>query len=165
MAFFVYTLNPPFGLGLRDLVGAGITGTVVRLDAVVQYVPPHRQAMLEREIKVYERLQRDHKDSPRILRYHGSLEQGLVLAYACHGTLREYLHSHQEGIPLPLRLRWIEQMVEGVTVLHSSGVLHGDISCNNFLLDANLDVKCCHFAGSSIDGEEALTCYETFPEY
>ncbi|KAF2208848.1 hypothetical protein CERZMDRAFT_48552 [Cercospora zeae-maydis SCOH1-5] len=115
MAFKEYTISLPFGLGLQDLVGAGITGTV----------------------------------------------RGLVLGYAHHGTVRQYLQSHPEKPPLSLRLRWIEQMVKAVTVLHSSGVLHGDLSCNNFFLDENLDIKCGDFAGSSIDGEEALTCYET----
>lgn len=40
MSFTEYVVNLPFGLTFNELVGAGISGTVVRLDAVVKYIPP-----------------------------------------------------------------------------------------------------------------------------
>lgn len=52
-------------------------------------------------------------------------------------------------------------MLETVVILHSSSILHADLSCSNFFLDQNLDIKGGDFAGSPIDGEKALVCYET----
>ncbi|KAI9747106.1 MAG: hypothetical protein M4579_007527, partial [Chaenotheca gracillima] len=40
-------------------------------------------------------------------------------------------------------------------------VLHGDISGNNVFLDENLNAKLGDFAGSSIDGADALVAYES----
>lgn len=91
MSFTEYAVNLPFGLTFNELVGAGISGTVVRLDAVVKYIPPHRQAHLDREKRVYERLKRDHYNHPRILRYHGAIENGLILGFAPHGSIRDYM--------------------------------------------------------------------------
>ena len=74
--------------------------------------------------------------------------------------MRNLKRTHAEPVSLSLRLRWIEQILETVVILHSSSILHADISCNNFFLDENLNVKGGDFAGSSIDGETALVCYE-----
>lgn len=157
-----YTLSIPYGLTFKELVGVGISGTVVRLDAVIKCFPPHRQSSLERETRVYQRLQERYYDHPRFLRFYGVIENGLMLGYATNGTLRDYMsHNKQTPRPLSLRLRWIEQIVDTVAALHSSSVIHGDLSCNNFFLDEDLNVKVGDFAGSSIDGEAALTCYET----
>jgi serine/threonine protein kinase len=45
--------------------------------------------------------------------------------------------------------------------LHSQGVIHCDIKPDNFLLDENLDLKVCDFAGSSLYGSKALVCGST----
>lgn len=49
--------------------------------------------------------------------------------------------------------------------VHSENILHGDISCNNVFLDENLNAKLGDFAGSSIDNEPPLICYETSHEH
>ncbi|KAM3422004.1 hypothetical protein BST61_g2380 [Cercospora zeina] len=63
-----------------------------------------------------------------------------------------------------LELRWVEQLFDAVQFIHSRNVLHGDISCNNIFLDDNLDVKLGDFAGSAIDDQPPLVCYETSHE-
>lgn len=40
-------------------------------------------------------------------------------------------------------------------------MIHCDVKPDNFLLDENLDLKVCDFAGSSLQGSRALVCSST----
>ncbi|KAF2757102.1 kinase-like protein [Pseudovirgaria hyperparasitica] len=150
----------PRGLGGGDLVGAGTTAIVARLDAVIKFCQPWDSHFLDREKLVYERLGHDHQG---IVRYFGVLDNAIVLQFARETSIRQYI-GRQTRIPLHLKLRWAEQIFDAVQYVHSRGVLHGDISCNNVFLDHNLNVKLGDFAGSSIDGCPPLVCYETSHE-
>lgn len=148
----------PLGFGMRDLVGAGITGMVVRLDAVIKFANTTESHVLERERLIYQRLVNGHTG---IVRYYGVLDYALVLQYASHGSIRQYLAEHEQPVLLSLRLRWVEQIFDAVRFIHSKGVFHGDISCNNVFLDDHLNTKLGDFAGSAIDDCPPLVCYET----
>ncbi|OCK93227.1 uncharacterized protein K441DRAFT_567046, partial [Cenococcum geophilum 1.58] len=43
--------------------------------------------------------------------------------------------------------------------IYSRGVIYGNISCHNILLDEHLNVKLINFAGSSINGSPLLALY------
>jgi serine/threonine protein kinase len=146
----------PCGLSLRDLLGAGISGFAGRLDAAVKWTLPNNVHFIERERRIYERLGSYHG----ILRYYGPVENGILLEFAHHGSIRQYRMKHDATIPPITKLRWIQQVTSTMRFLHSKGVLHGDISCNNIFLDRNLNAKVADFAGSVIDGEPYLSCYE-----
>src|SRR5690349_3598669 len=118
--------------------------------------------MLERERLVYECL---GHDQPSILRYYGCMETALILQYARYGSIRQYYASQTAAVPALLKLRWVEQIASAVAFVHSKGVLHGDISCDNVMLDEGLDAKLGDFAGSSIDGSVSLVCYEASHEH
>ncbi|KAF1995097.1 spindle assembly checkpoint kinase [Amniculicola lignicola CBS 123094] len=147
----------PCGLSLRDLLGAGTSGFAGRLDAAVKWTLPNNVHFIERERKIYERLGSYHG----ILRYYGPVENGILLEFAHHGSIRQYRMNHEEAIPPTTKLRWIQQVTSTMCFLHSRGVLHADISCNNIFLDQNLNAKVADFAGSVIDGEPYLSCYES----
>jgi serine/threonine protein kinase len=85
------------------------------------------------------------------------------LQVASQTSIRQYV-ARQKQVPLSLRLRWVEQLFDSVRFIHSRSVLHGDISCNKFFLDDNLDVKLADFAGSAIDDLSPLICYKTSHE-
>jgi len=142
------------------LVGAGITAIVARLDAVVKFFEPSKSHFLEREKLVYQRLGRHNG----IVRYFGVLENAILLQFASQTSIRQYLARQKNQVPLSLRLRWVKQLIDAVRFIHSRSVLHGDISCNNIFLDANLNVKLGDFAGSAIDDFPPLVCYETSHE-
>lgn len=103
-----------------------------------------------------------------ILQHHGPSDGGgggeIILEYACNDSVRNYIKLH-EPQSLSRRLSWAEQLAASVHFIHSRGVLHGDISCNNAFLDEALDLKLGDFAGSSIDVEPPLVCYETSHEH
>lgn len=157
-----YTIEYPYSLDGRDLVGAGITAMVVRLNAVLKFANFTDPLFLEREKRIYQRL---GHDSNGVVRYYGSLEDALVLQYASNGSIRQYLTRQTEPVPLSIRLRWVEQITTSMAFVHSRNVLHGDISCNNVFLDENLNTKVGDFAGSSIDGEAPLIYYESNHEH
>ncbi|KAF2241783.1 kinase-like protein [Trematosphaeria pertusa] len=142
----------PLGLDVKDLVGAGITAIVARLDAVVKFFGPPELHFFEREKLIYQGLGRDHSG---IVRYFGVLENAIMLQFASQTSIRQYV-ARQKQVPLSLRLRWVEQLSDAVRFIHSKGVFHGDISCNNVFHDDNLDVKLGDFAGSAIP---PLVCY------
>ncbi|KAL5351273.1 hypothetical protein ACLOAV_003125 [Pseudogymnoascus australis] len=82
-------------------------------------------------------------------------------------TERLYMERERRAKPvaLSLRLGWVEHIAEAVAFIHSKNVLHGDISCNNVFVDHSLKVKLGDFAGSGIDEEPPLICYETSHEH
>jgi serine/threonine protein kinase len=157
-----YIVHYPCGLGLRDIVGMGNTALVGRLDAVVKFADQKELKALEIEKRVYQRLGRDCDE---VLRYYGGVENAIILQYACNGSIREYLTRQVKPNPISLQLRWAEQITTSIVFIHSRNVLHGDICCNNIFLDENLDARLGDFAGSSIDGEMPLVCYETSHEH
>jgi hypothetical protein len=65
----------PLGLDGKELVGAGNTAIVARLDAVIKFFPSQKIHMLKREKLIYERLGRHSS----ILRYFGVLENAIIL--------------------------------------------------------------------------------------
>jgi serine/threonine protein kinase len=151
----------PLALDGRDMVGAGMTAIVARLDAVVKFSGPSESHFFEREKLIYQRLGRDHSG---IVRYFGVLENAIILQFASQTSIRQYLARQRNRVPLSHRLRWVEQLFDAIRFIHSKSVLHGDISCNNIFLDDSLNVKLGDFAGSAIDDLPPLVCYETSHE-
>jgi serine/threonine protein kinase len=93
-----------------------------------------------------------------------------------NGNLKSFINSNQPSTEE--KFRWIKQAGDTVQVLqkirskallelssaqflHSKGVTHCDIRPDKFLLDDNLDLKVCDFAGSSLYGSKALVCGST----
>lgn len=122
-----------------------------------------RSLSCEREIAVHERLTApDVEPHEAILPFYGVLDgQSVLLQFARNGSIRQYYAKNGHDTPLSTRLRWAAQITNAIVFLHSKGVLHGDVSCNNVFLDEGLNAKLGDFAGSSIDGLPFLTLYET----
>ena len=152
------TVQFPPSFGFKDVIGVGNVGLILPLDVVIK-IPHHEgdQHWIDIERQVYERLGSGHEG---VLRYHGSLYNGILLQRASHGSLRQHFKRGGERCST-LQIRWIQQILETIVFIHSRGILHGDISCNNIFLDENLNAKVGDFAGSSIDGLDSLVCYET----
>ncbi|KAI1271627.1 kinase-like domain-containing protein [Xylaria sp. FL0933] len=147
--------------GKGEFLGGGATGLVERLTSGDAIKSPWtgrptssdcRQEMAI-EAQIYERL----GVHPRLaqLKHWDPVDHSLTLEYMPHGNLKEYIKKHGRGISLNQRQQWTMEAIEGVELLHSHGVIQGDVGPHNFLLDADLSLKICDFAGSSLDGSRA----------
>jgi serine/threonine protein kinase len=157
----------PAGFGIEDLVSFGQVGlvfldkesnTVIKLP--FSYRDPDHHLSVQREQAVYERLARKGGHEG-VLAYHGSSGMGIRLEYAPNQLLRGMLETDRT-LPIEIRfnhvqrLRWAIQITNALAFIHSAGVIHGDLTCRNILLDANFNTKVFDFAGSSIDGSPFL---------
>ena len=88
-----------------------------------------------------------------IIGFKGLTKDGLLLERAPFGSTSEYLKNNNPG--LQRRLEWVCQVTEALATVHKKHVLHRDISANNLLLDAKLNVKLSDFQGWLLtpDGE------------
>jgi serine/threonine protein kinase len=147
----------------NDFIAAGLSAWVHRLDAVIKSYPLKRSRERDTEISVYRRLGSEKSWHKGILRFYGILDSiSLVLQYASHGSVRQYLgRPNGQTVSLSTQLRWAEQATEAIAFLHSKKIFHCDISCNNIFLDKDLNAMIGDFGGSSIDGKEFLSWYET----
>ncbi|KAK0612664.1 kinase-like domain-containing protein [Bombardia bombarda] len=126
-------------------------------DIVIRKVDIPHQIKRDREVAVYERLG-SHKS---ILKYYGLLDRSVLVQFAPHGTIRQYLESPSDPPPLATRLRWAEQTAQAISHLHSKDVFHCDISYSNIFLDADLNAMVGDFAASAIDKNESFGWYGT----
>lgn len=63
--------------------------------------------------------------------------------------MQRYLDDPKSRINHKLRLRWCRQAAEVICYIHEKGVIHSDLRPDNFLVDANLDLRLCDFGGST----------------
>ena len=131
------------------------SGDVVKTPTPTPYYPPleYRLQGMRTEAQVYKRLGA-HPRIPRFIDWDSSV-CCLTIEYLANGSLGEFIaarakHPRVNAISLSRWRRWAKQAAEGVRLLHSHGVIHGDISPRNFLLNGELDLKIADFAGSSL---------------
>lgn len=147
--------------GKGEFIGGGTTGLVERLKSGDVIKSPWtgrptasdcRQEMAI-EAQIYERL----GSHPRLvqLKHWDPIDYTLTLEYMPNGNLRDYVEKHGHNISISQRQKWATEAAEGVELLHSHGVLQGDVGPHNLLLDNDLGLRICDFGGSSLDGSRA----------
>ncbi|KAJ6626814.1 kinase-like domain-containing protein [Mycena sp. CBHHK59/15] len=89
---------------------------------------------------------------PRILRYHGWDQRGLLFDKHPAGDVLSHLLRHRDPPPsLSARLQWARDIAEGLAFVHSKGVVWVDMSLQNVLLsDDHTRAVLCDFAGSCV---------------
>lgn len=156
----------------------GASGIVERDGDVVTKRPyPNNESSLQ-ELEIEARIYQHLGPHPRVLRFLSWDDQQSILKtqYMQNGNLKSFINSQQ--CSTRDKIRWIQQAGDAIQVscttdldllpvlslaqfLHSREVIHCDIKPDNFLLDQNLDLKICDFAGSSLRGSKALVCGST----
>ncbi|KAH8594299.1 kinase-like domain-containing protein [Bisporella sp. PMI_857] len=139
-------------LGLRPLGGGG-SGSIFAIDdrKVIKLFPSDRQGLrdLDREEEILYLLgQNKREGSQFIVKLLDEWGTSLVLERHV-GDLRQELKKLPDGARPPQALRWSIEVCKGLEYLHDCKVFHGDLGCQNILIDRNGQVKICDFAGSS----------------
>ncbi|KAI1368996.1 kinase-like domain-containing protein [Xylaria arbuscula] len=147
--------------GKGEFLGGGATGLVERLKSGDVIKSPwtgrptasdcrHEMAI---EAQIYKRL----GAHPRLvqLKHWDPVDHTLTLEYMPHGNLKEYVKKYGQKISPARRQQWAMEATEGVELLHSHGVIQGDVGPHNFLLDGDLSLKICDFSKSSLEGSQA----------
>ncbi|KAL7722025.1 Serine-threonine protein kinase [Entamoeba marina] len=66
---------------------------------------------------------------------------GLLIEYAPHGTLREYINDSSKLLPMSLVVRFASNINKAISVLHKSGIIHRDLKSPNVLISINENHK------------------------
>ncbi|KIK79603.1 hypothetical protein PAXRUDRAFT_274254 [Paxillus rubicundulus Ve08.2h10] len=61
----------------------------------------------------------------------------LVSSWMPNGTLKDFLAKHDDQLTVSRCLQLLLDIARGLLYLHSSPLIHGYLTCNNVLLDAN----------------------------
>ncbi|RSL83131.1 hypothetical protein CEP51_004679 [Fusarium floridanum] len=89
---------------------------------------------------------------PRIVKYHGLCERGILLGEATHGDLQTYIDDNPSITP-DQRLEWCRQAAEAIAYIHKCGIVHSDLRPKNFLVHetrkGSLDLLLCDFGGAT----------------
>ncbi|OLT11334.1 hypothetical protein BJF78_26980 [Pseudonocardia sp. CNS-139] len=153
---------------LRELIGAGDIGLVWRATDEVLHrtVAVKRIGQADGGRAVEEKARRllneariaARLDHPRLLRLLDVVvEDGLPWLVLQHVEARSWASLCQEHAPLPPRAaaHVAAQAAEALAALHAAGVVHGDVTPENVLVDRDGEVKLVDFGMARLVGEGA----------
>ncbi|KAF8546963.1 kinase-like protein [Imleria badia] len=112
--------------------------------------------MLRREFEIWRRL--DHKNVVPFLGIaygFGMCDaMSLVSLWMPNESLHHFLAKHDDNLGLGQRLRFLLDIANGLHYLHSHSfpIVHGDLNCNNVLLDADYTARLADFGYASLIG-------------
>ncbi|KAB8227260.1 kinase-like protein [Aspergillus alliaceus] len=150
----------PGGQTQPSLIAIGTTSSVYAIDScfVLKRRPKPSDDFAHLayniEIRAYERL----GNHPRIATCREVTENGIIIERG--ECLRKKIQSEGPKTTMQTRLRWAREAAEGLRYIHHKNIIHADVGCHNLLLDRSGHIKFIDFAGSGIDGEAPLVCYE-----
>ncbi|TKA80804.1 hypothetical protein B0A55_01604 [Friedmanniomyces simplex] len=130
--------------GVVEVIGGGTTSLVGLLDDgnILKY--PYVKGECDREFQVEAAIYEALGQHPRIIEFLGRSEHGGLKLE--RGTrLTKYLDTTDDPV---LKLRWARQIAEGLSFLHSRGVIHCDLQPDKTLLDEGKNIKLCDLQGT-----------------
>lgn len=141
----------PPGVSQTDIIWGGNTAKVASLadGTVLKYVWDRDDPRAKKCLEIEHSILTELGPHARIVKYLGKDNRGLRFELAANGDVRRYLTSPDSSeSPERVRRKWAEQAAEALAFVHEKGVIHCDIHPNNLLLDKQLDIQLCDFAGS-----------------
>lgn len=98
---------------------------------------------LPRELDIITKL-----EHPFIIQIHSILQRGpkifIFMRHAENGDLLTYIQNNGPLLEHQAKI-WFYQMVKGIRYLHSMGIAHRDLKCENILISKNMNVKIADF--------------------
>jgi serine/threonine protein kinase len=152
-------LEPWYPPGVSEVFSGGNTarlgllpdGTILKF--VCDREDPWARKGLDIEHQILKALGSHH----RLAKYLGRHENGLRFQFQRNGDIRRYFSKVDfNAIPTQQRQKWVRQAAESIAYIHSKDVIHCDIHPSNLLLDDELNLRLCDFAGSlfgELDGK------------
>ncbi|KAK5022074.1 hypothetical protein LTR13_011479 [Exophiala sideris] len=117
---------------------------------------PHLAESLLREATIYERLQQNK--SPSIARCHGCIvSSGRIVGIALSMYDQTLDERMRQGFEHTQAVRWLDQIRQGLEVLHSKGLAHNDLNPWNVMV-SNEDAVIIDFDSCCPLGEALLKC-------
>ena len=74
----------------------------------------------------------------------------IILSFAEHGTIIEFLTRNPTKVDWSLRLNWCVQTSDAMAFLHQSNVLHRNLKSSNILISVDLRVQVCDYGLMSL---------------
>ncbi|OAP55706.1 hypothetical protein AYL99_09858 [Fonsecaea erecta] len=130
-----------------------IDGNIIRKYPAEGSYPECPTIAIRNEKVAYEQI----GNHPRIARWIPCEDDEYIdLVFYPNGNLLEYLHLHQDEIPRDLVVRWGQQIIEAVAVIHPREIIHSDLNLKQILVDDELNARLSDFNASSCLGQVAL---------
>lgn len=109
---------------------------------------------LSREASVYLALGSHVRITPYVGLDYNTQGEAIALKTerAANGNLRLFIQETRPAPPMRQRLEMAVQFAQGVTYLHSKGVIWGDLSTRNALVFDGQNIRLCDFASSALEG-------------
>ncbi|XP_071091740.1 testis-specific serine/threonine-protein kinase 4-like [Haliotis cracherodii] len=121
------------------------------------------QKFLPREIEVVRILRH-----PNLIKFHQVIETTtrffLIMEISENGDLLEHIRN-RSVIDEDLAGKWMRNLLDGICYMHSKGIVHRDLKCENLLVDNSLVLKVTDFGFAKklfkVKGNEVSLC-ETY---
>lgn len=147
-------IYPWYPSGVQRIIATGSMNFVGLVDETTVLKYPHIKGEsegLDIERQIFQVLQ----SHPHIIEFKGIHEEGVLLGYACHGSIADYLQL-KPNQSIQDKLRWSLQAAMAVSHIYLKGVIHCDISVGNLLLDEMINVKLCDFQGRLLQSDGTI---------
>ncbi|RLN56397.1 hypothetical protein BBJ29_003604 [Phytophthora kernoviae] len=116
------------------------------------------QDEFKRESKVWFGL-----DHPNVVKMYGACNEGLPIFFVCEYVEGKNFANHFEDDKSHL-WRLFYKAALGLRYLHDNKVIHGDLKCNNILVDGKDNAKICDFGFSYIRSRSIMNVEERTQE-
>ncbi|KAF2194703.1 hypothetical protein K469DRAFT_442213, partial [Zopfia rhizophila CBS 207.26] len=152
-------LELPPGISISDIIGGGTSGLaalIPRTRTVLKFShgDPDECGRCEREAQIYELLSKSTVPRPpSLLEYQGrsTCGRGILLQYAENNTVRRYLGIPNNRLASSVLIpRWAHQAALALHFVHMNDAAHGDVTCDNFFLDEDYNLRLGDFTNSSL---------------
>lgn len=153
-----YPHHGAFGNALRCVWRPDLSTPTELLEVAVKTIkvpPERRNEIIRQELITWKRL--NHENIARLLGVASGFGDpttsiSMVSIWFANGTLTTFLASQRDTFDQRQRLELLQGIAAGVLYLHTSGVVHGNLSGNNVLIDSRGKACLTDFGLSTVCG-------------